>query len=301
MIEIIQEVIPNGSAYCFHEDNYYMHSPKGTYKVKTEFYTQKMRVPGNLYSKGVVGCIDDINKAFERELNWLIINKLTEVPSPARVIHEVPVEDFTAKSIILLLIKYFDKRTDSLRVVCSPDTFRVLNRAIIEDESVCGSFLSRNTLMSVPVITEKIPDNEIWLINLTSWRLPMSTPNNSVEFDPRSKQYVYTRSFKMALPICVGDKLIRVKILAEDPKAKEMRELLDRMRLPLHVDTKETPLGRLMPSGESVWLTENPEDGLCVTNILPKNISSNKTIPQMFNPGTIADYQGLGKDKKKKK
>jgi hypothetical protein len=296
MIEITREIIPNDKKYLEYWD-----SDRGTSTVATEPYRQQSEVSEYLYSHGLEQCVKQINKSFDDELSWLIINRLSEVPPSVRILQEVEVDQFTTNSIIPLLLTYFQSRTGTLRIICSPETYSILRLAIMSDITVCGSFMFRDTFMSIPVNIENIPDNEIWIIDLNSWRLVMTLPENTVEFDAKRRRYIYTRSFRMAEPICVGDKLVRIKLTVKeviDPKVVAMRELMDRMRLPLREPEVaiSQPVGVLIRSGESVWLTGNPEEGLCITNVRSKDMR-HKTIPQMFNPGAIAEP---GKKKKKK-
>lgn len=237
-----------------------------------------------------------ITDSFERELDWLIIKNLAE--TSARILKRFLVEHFNTNLLASLLLGNFTKTNATIRVICSRASYPILQQAISEDTSICGSFFVNNTFMGIPVSIENIPEDEIWVIDLDSWRLPMTEPENTIDFNPRFRHYVYKRKFKMAPPICVGDKLVRIKLIVESKEEREMRELMDRMRLPIRKLKKETTLiGYLVPTGESVWLTENPEDGLCITNIPPKEDTRHKIMPQMFNPGAVTDYQ----IKKKKK
>jgi hypothetical protein len=291
MIEIIRETIQNEK-----QIQYVITSLNGETCYQENFtverFTQKATVPGNLYDRGVTGCVKKINEQFDRELNWLIIKKLTELPTAARIMVDIPLDEFDTHSIVSLLLKYYPSgRRESLRIICSPSNFRVLEKAVMSDTSMYGSFAFSKTVLEVKVEVEDIPENEIWIIDLESWRAPISVPSNSVNYEPRSKSYIYTRSYRMGRPICVGEKLIRVRLQTEDPMERTMQELLDKMRLPLR-KTDKPPI----PLGKSVWLTGNPDEGIRVTNNVPTVTVSLKETPQMFNPSMPVDL----KTKKKK-
>jgi hypothetical protein len=276
MIGILREIIPN----------------KTTVITDTEPVTLEKVIPGNLYKRGLAGSINKINESFESDLNWLIIKKLIETGTAHRVLEEIPIENFSVDQVGQFLLKYFQRCTEGIRIVCSPETFSILAKLATEDRLFGASFFctSTPTLLSVPVIQEDIPTNEIWLIDLNSWLMMTTPPNNSVEFNFKQRVYVYQRSFRVSNPRCIGSKLIRIQIMAENPEAKEMRELMDRMRLPARNLSDQTciiPSGQIVPTGECVWLTENPELGLCVTTNPSKE--EVKTFPQMFNPGAPLD------------
>jgi len=237
--------------------------------------------------------MNKINEQFDRELNWLIIKKLSELPPPARIIVDMPLDEFNTYSLVSLLLKYYPNgRRESLRIICSPSNFRVLQKAIMSDTSMCGSFAFSKTILEVKVEVEDIPEDEIWIIDLDSWCVPITVPSNKVNYEARHKAYVYTRSYRIGRPVCTGDRLIRVRLQTEDPLERMMQELLNKMRLPLRKTDKPT-----IPLGKSVWLVGNPDEGIRVTNNAPTMTISQKETPQMFNPSMPVEL----KSKKKKK
>lgn len=260
------------------------------FDVNTEQINLAKSVPENLSECGVMNCLERVHRSFDQDLNWLIIKRLSESRVSNRIIEEIPIVSFSADKIVRALLRHFSSRTKGIRVVCSPETYALLRAEICKDYSLWGSFCYSNKIMSVPIITENIPINEIWLIDLDSWVVMTTQPHDSVEFDAKTKAYIYYRTFNMTKPVCIGDKLIRLQILAEDPQEREMREIMDRMRLPARGITKEkkaTPTEIVVPSGECVWLSGNPEQDLRVTKESP--IKPNKVLPQMFNPGIPLD------------
>lgn len=288
MIDIIQEIIPN--------DKDYVRYCNGVEIITREVkpYIQKRTVTES-YKENVSAYVQRIKHEFERELGWLIIKNLMEVPATTRILERIRVEDLSTNLMASILFNHFSRETDSLRIICSPDVYPVLSQVISEDNSVCNSFFIRNTFLGVLISIEHIPDDEIWFIDLGSWRLPITEPRDTIEPCYKNRMlYIYTRKFKMAPPVCLGDKLVRIKLIVESQEEKEMRELMDKMRLPRRKSPAVAPqTTKIIPAGESVWLEGNPEDELCVTK--PPKDMRHKTIPQMFNPGTISDYQAKKK------
>jgi len=287
MINIIVTTIPQDIEHIRHLNGNQIH----TSKVKP--YRQEKLITTEVYNKDITTCLERIKDAFDRELNWLIIKGLIEASAEGRILKKTPIEEVSTNLIAELLLEHCGERNDNRRIICSPNTYSIFRQIICEDFSVSGSFFLNNTFMGIPIDIELIPGDEIWIIDLTSWNISMTVPEDAVEFDSESRFYRYIRKFRASTPICVGDKLIRIKLIFESQEEKEMRELMDRMRLPKR--TAAAHLGFLVPTGESIWLTENPEDGLCVTNIRPKDMR-HKTLPQMFNPGAPT----LPTEKKKK-
>jgi hypothetical protein len=285
MIDIIKDIVPEHQ----HSVTYDMGDPLNYPKKETVplfAYSHKFAVPGNLYDKGVTGYVRLINDRFDKELNWFVIKKMLESPKSTQVIEEIELDEFSINSIIKLLLKYFPYRTDTMRIICSSDTWRILDKASMSDGSMYGSFLLNHTMLSVPVDTDDIPKDEIWLIDLASWYLPMTRPSNNVEFSTKYQQYTYTRTYKIGKPVCVGDRLIRVKLITttkEDSEIMLVFNLLEKMMLPPKV-SNSAPFGVVIPTGESVWLTRNPDDDLRVINKVA-SVKEQRVIPQMFNPG----------------
>lgn len=271
MIDIIREIIPN-------KDVEYTMYPGGTINVTTKEYNLERTVPGSLYTGGVSDSVRQINDAFERDVNWLVIKSITEVSTPNRRIITLPIAEFSADMVVKTLLDNFPRRVESMRIVCSPETYQILSHATTRDSSLSISFNFNRTILSVPVITDQIPDNEIWAIDLNSWKLLYTTPENNVDYDFSKRVYVYKRRFWMSQPLCIGEKLIRIQLLTENREENEMRELMDRMRLPAR---------DYIPPKESIWMSENPENNLCAPAKAP--IAKPKAIPQLFNPTMVPE------------
>ena len=225
--------------------------------------------------------VQDIQKQTAQQICWLVLKMLQELPAGDRTIIKVIPEEFSEHTVTKLLLQQFSKRTESLRIWCSLETYHLLRKQIHSNPSAYGSFTFSDLYMGVSVEVQKIPINEIWLIDPPLWKIFMTEPLKDTHYDFRHRAHTYTTNFRMSRPINLNTKLIRIQLVIEDKiqpsienqKEKEMDALLDRMRIPNESKT-------IVDS--SVWLRENPENSLVVTK--PKPILVQKLSPVLFNP-----------------
>ena len=228
-----------------------------------------------------------------RQISWLILKLLQELPAPNRTIMKIDPGEFSEFIITELLLKSFRERTPSLRIWCSPETYRLLRKQVSRNPSSFGSFVFSDLYMSLPVEIHEIPVNEIWLLDPPLWKILMTEPCNDTYYDFKRRSHTYTMDFKMSKPISLGTELIRIQLnIPEEVQPeivtvvsnkskleKEMEKLLDRMRIPNTMPRTDT----------SVWLRGNPEDDLVVEKI--KSAAVQKLAPVLFNPSPPRDEE----------